>query len=534
MFEDPRSTGAPRALTTAELEGFLVRMSGAEVGSDDAERIDRIALLERIKHAAAAAQAREAVEFDASQRAEQEARGMARALVGRGIAEQVALARRESAHQGSRLLGMAKALVHEMPHTLAALTVGECSEWRATVMVRETACLGVEDRAAVDAEVGPRLATLGDRQVEREARALGQRLDAAGAVARARRVAADRNVTIRPAPDTMTYVSAHLPVVDGVALYAALDAEAKRLTAGGDGRGRGQLMADTLVERVTGRALAQGHPVEIGLVMSDRALLTDADDPARVWAPGVAPQTVPAALARLLVAGSSGGSGPRADDAGGAVMVDAVGAGTGGAADPGGAGDDVTRRRARVWVRRLYATPDGRDLVAMDSRRREFDGLLRRMLVLRDQTCRTPYCDAPIRHADHVRPHRVGAPTSLGNAAGLCERCNHAKEAPGWAVRPVGAVEAAGRTAHESEIATPTRHVYRSCAPPLLPGSLPARGDPAMGGGLAGRSVQATSRTGQATSRTDQTEGARATVRRECGLPPTRYLRWPERLAQDG
>ena len=41
---------------------------------------------------------------------------------------------------------MAKALVHEMPHTLAALEAGALSEWRATILVRESACLDVEDR----------------------------------------------------------------------------------------------------------------------------------------------------------------------------------------------------------------------------------------------------------------------------------------------------------------------------------------------------------------------------------------------------
>ncbi len=170
----------------------------------------------------------------------------------------------------------------------------------------------------------------------------------------------------------------------------------------------------------------------------------------------------------------------------------------------------------------------------MDSRRREFDGLLRRMLVLRDQTCRTPYCDAPIRHADHVRPHRIGAPTSLGNAAGLCERCNHVKEAPGWAVRPVGVVESAKRTTHQTEIATPTGHIYPSSAPPLLPGALSARGDPVLGGGPPRRTDQIRGRVDQPTGRTDRLTGARATVHRECGLPPTRYLRWPERFAEEG
>ena len=86
-----------------------------------------------------------------------------------------------------------------------------------------------------------------------------------------------------------------------------------------------------------------------------------------------------------------------------------------------------------MWVRRLYATPDGSALVAMDSRRRAFAGGLRRFLIARDQTCRTPWCDAPIRDGDHALPHRTaGGDTTAANGQGLCQACNHAKEAPGW------------------------------------------------------------------------------------------------------
>ena len=66
----------------------------------------------------------------------------------------MALARRESPHRGSRLVGLAQALVHEMPATMAALRAGEISEWRATLVARETACLTREDRQVADARAG--------------------------------------------------------------------------------------------------------------------------------------------------------------------------------------------------------------------------------------------------------------------------------------------------------------------------------------------------------------------------------------------
>lgn len=47
-----------------------------------------------------------------------------------------------------------------MPHTLAALTRGEISEWRATLVVRETATLSHADRAQVDRELDGHLVDL--------------------------------------------------------------------------------------------------------------------------------------------------------------------------------------------------------------------------------------------------------------------------------------------------------------------------------------------------------------------------------------
>ena len=120
---------------------------------DDADRVDHLRELERLKSAVAAAQARITVDFDRSQRQQQRDHGVPEPRVGEGIAAQVALARRESPSRGSRLLGLAHALVDEMPHTLAALRRGETSEWRATLVVRETACLSRPDRSQVDVEL---------------------------------------------------------------------------------------------------------------------------------------------------------------------------------------------------------------------------------------------------------------------------------------------------------------------------------------------------------------------------------------------
>jgi hypothetical protein len=53
-------------------------------------------------------------------------------------------------------------------------------------------------------------------------------------------------------------------------------------------------------------------------------------------------------------------------------------------------------------------------LVAMESRSRLFPKGLAHFIALRDDTCRTPYCDAPIRHTDHADPHIRGGADQRG------------------------------------------------------------------------------------------------------------------------
>jgi len=132
---EERTSNTPiGSLTTVELAGLVARLASLNAEVADAERITQLDFLERLKGAAAAAQARVSVELDSSQREVQARQGMPAEQLGRGVADQVALARRDSKVKGSRHLGLAKALVREMPHTMAALTAGEISEWRATIV----------------------------------------------------------------------------------------------------------------------------------------------------------------------------------------------------------------------------------------------------------------------------------------------------------------------------------------------------------------------------------------------------------------
>src|ERR1700757_4913035 len=403
----------------------LPTFSEMDQHADEAALIARIADLERVKAAAAAGQARAAAALDERRRADEAAAGVPSRQRGRGVASEIALARRDSPARGGRHLGFAKALVYEMPHTLAALECGALSEWRATLIVRESACLDVEDRRALDAELCADRAGLdgmGDMRVAAAAKAIAYRLDPHAVVERAAKAENERTVTIRPAPDTMTYLTALLPVAQGVSVYAALRREADTRC---DGRSRGQVMADTLVERVTGRDATVPSPVAVNLVLSDATLLGGDNAPADICGYG----PIPAAIARAMVSGA------------------------------------VADRRSRATLRKLYAHPRTGALVAMESRARLFPRGLTAFIELRDQRCRTPYCDAPIRHRDHARPWAESAPTTAHNGLGLCERCNYTKEVAGWRV----STTIDETHTHTAEFITPTGKNYRSEAPPRAP-----------------------------------------------------------------
>ena len=444
----------------------------------DTERIDLLGALEGLKAAAAATQERVTAAFATSQRGAMTAAGVPAGEQGRSIGAQVALARRVSPRQGSRHLGLAEALVGELPQVMNALTAGMTSEWRATLVARETACLSREDRQAVDAALSERpggIASMGDAQIASEARRTAYRLDPGAVVRRSSKAVAERCVTLRPAPDAMSYLTAVLPVTSGVAAHVALARAADSARAQGDSRGRGQLMADLLVDRLTrpGAGTGVGTGVASSSGEGTRAPVEDPalQDPARWDSP--APPPVPE------VGGESGHGAP----AGVRVEVQVV------MTDAALLGDDdtaaevvghgpvpaaVARRLVRdapeegqVWVRRLFTDPVSGGLAAVESRARHFPASLRRLLVLRDEVCRTPWCNAPVRHADHVVAHADGGPTSVDNGQGLCVTCNLVKEAPGWSavLDPDGTVRTTTPTGHHWP--SPPRHRWRS--PPGRP-----------------------------------------------------------------
>ncbi|HET6627704.1 MAG TPA: DUF222 domain-containing protein [Nocardioidaceae bacterium] len=456
----------PACLDLPGLHAFLTGLAGLDREVTDAERIDQIRMLEDIKAAVAAAQARAEVDLSDSVKARHQELGLPARRRGRDVGAQIALARRESHARGDQLLGVATAVVTEMPHTHAALTHGRLSEKRAEALVRESAHLSREDRTRLDAELCADPRTLegkGTKSVAAMARQVAYRLDPAGAVRRQRKAHTERRVTCRPAPDTMAYLSALLPATQAVAVFAALSKCAEQARAGGDPRSRGQVMADTLVERVTGQSTAPAVPVQIQLVLTDRTLLAGGPDPAHLA--GYGPLPAQGARDHIL------------------ALLDQAGA------------TDSELRDTSVWLRRVYAHPTTGQLTGMDSHSRTAPSGMRHLVATRDQTCRNSWCDAPVRHIDHPVPHHAGGPTSVLNSQGLCEACNYVKESPGWRTRR-GPYSGEPGAPHTVVTTTPTGHSYTSSSPPLAGTTLPHQRAPGRHAGPAAQNAPPTRQAG--------------------------------------
>ncbi|GGK61940.1 HNH endonuclease [Ornithinimicrobium pekingense] len=475
-----------------QVRARLARLDPA--GLSDDERLALLSELELLTRSAAGVSVRTQVAFHASQVAEQVQRGVAPSRAGRAAPDDLAQARRTSPYWGSRELTSAKALVTEMPCTLAALSSGDISLYQSRVVTEATAPLDPADRAEVDRRLAGSLPGASTAEIGATVRGLVDEVDPKGFVDRARKAAADRGVSVRPCPDVMALLSARLPAAQAIACHTALKEKAVSMRASGDPRSLAQLMADELFARLTGRTVVDGLDVEVGVVITDSALFDGTSEAADLVGYG----PVPAEMARDLLRPeehTDDGEGDRCDaraaqrpadeaepdeaqpdetrpdetrpdetqheDAAQdathqhAARPDDRAAASGVCPDgarctswscsllhgspeatpraprtPARPPTDAATRAAKVWLRRLWSDPATGVLTGRDTRRRLFTGALRAALIARDRTCRNTWCGAPVRAVDHKVRARDDGPTSATNGQGLCQRCNNARERP--------------------------------------------------------------------------------------------------------
>ena len=414
------------AHTAALLETFLEQLNSPEVvqaARSEAGALDDVQLAEQLKSSLSAFQARRTAQLQRLRHEAEKARGIPAARRGKGLAAEVALARGDSPARGTQHLRVATMLTQDMPNTLTALSDGRIREEHAQGITKETEWLTPHKRRTVDASIANTFEGNGPRKLSNIARELAQRLDHKTAAKQHAEAEAKRRIFVKPADNSMGQVTAILPMQQAVAVYESLRDAAKSLQSTGNSadahgtkRTRDQIMADLLVERATGQATAAAVPAQIHVVMTDAALFGEGQEPA--WLAGHGP--IPASAAKAWLANPE----------------------------------------VVAFLRRIFTRPKKKQLVAMDTQSQVFPQGLRLMVILRDDTCRVPFCDAKISDTDHITAKKDGGETSWENASGLCGACNQTKENTGW--RHTGDPDSL-------TVKTPTDHTYTRTTRSLQP-----------------------------------------------------------------
>ena len=138
---------------------------------------------------------------------------------------------------------------------------GELDRGKVAAVVGAASHLDPAERAEVDTRLAAHdLASLGQRRVADLARTIVAQIAPGKFTERAHAARRDRHVSITSAPDGMVVLRAVLPVEQGVACYAALRKAVTEHWVSSEPvtRTRGQIMADTLVARLTGTRAGRG------------------------------------------------------------------------------------------------------------------------------------------------------------------------------------------------------------------------------------------------------------------------------------
>ncbi|MGP5670512.1 HNH endonuclease [Brachybacterium alimentarium] len=350
--------------------------------------------------------------------------------------------------RAGRTLGRSRRLVESMPEMLHALATGQAAPEKVRSAAVSVAPLSPAQRKEVDRGLARRLPSLdgaGVKRWKREVTAQIEASDPTGAARRHQHARTKRHVTVRPGEHGMATVSAHIPALDAAKIRKRLSLESERLRAHGDRRGHQAIQADTFIDTLLGREDGMDPTrLDIGVIITDRALFSPSrGDLARIEGYG----PVPSESLREELRSTLSRRKQQMDSA---------------------LGQDGPA--ARADLRRLYTHPTTGELVAMDSVGRAFPPALARFILWRDVTCRGPFCDAPIRQTDHIRPYAAGGPTCSDNGEGTCAFCNDKEN-------QVRSVERSGDTADSGHRVTWTSSTGVTRTTTAEPLSLPDQAD---------------------------------------------------------
>lgn len=405
-------------------------VNGAPLQEGTHQAIESLGALEAMKSAIWAKQSAQAVAFEnavIAERVEAETRQDNPAWGTRG---EIGLALHLSPSSGASFMNNSRLLIDDLPSTANGLRAGLITFEQALVVVSGVRDLRIENRQLIDA-----LLWNGQQSCFSAGTALlKHRIHCWALALEPKAVANLEDLATRnryfdgyQIDDYTVKISGRFPLEQGLPILQAVRNAVDAPRGAEDDRTRAQVAADTAFEVFSGTKAGDSIPVELLLVMNAENLTEEAEHPVLVPGHGY----LSAAKGLKILAGSFDNP-------------------------------------LDTWLRNLYVAPETGKLVAMESTGRLFTGQLKKFIKVRDQYCRTPYCNGRIQELDHVVQVRRNGKTTEENSSGRCKRCNMTKEAPGWRETP-----RPGTGRHAFEITTPSNHTYISMAPAPINGSGP-------------------------------------------------------------
>lgn len=343
----------------------------------------------------------------------------------RSLVAEVACATRIPQRTAENLIGESRVLVQDLPNTLAVLRAGKISYRHARTLINETVTLDDAATAELERRMLPVAEKVTGPIFDRKTRVAREKLNPESIVARHERSVLDRRVSVEPARDGMAWLSAYLPAADAIAIHTKLVAQAKTLQGAGENRTLTQLKADVFRDLLL-CPNSDGGGQAAGTATGERFQ-------------GVKPDlfvTVPAMtlLGMSEEPGNLDGYGP---------------------IDPDTARDLAAKCPSSV---RVLTHPETGAVLSVGRDRYQIPADLRRLLQLRDGTCRFPGCNRQAAGCDidHSSNWGYGGETEHINLAHLCKSDHTLKHGAGWKAEQ--AKDGSGRIIW----VTPTGHRYET------------------------------------------------------------------------
>jgi hypothetical protein len=329
-------------------------------------------------------------------------------LAERSFRAEVAALLAISERAAENLIGVSGALVETLPETMKALGSGDISWRHATIMVDETACMEREDQAHLEYQVLSHEERLTPPKFARVIRRIREQLNPETIPERHAAALQQRGMELDDGRDGMSGLYIRLASIHAHAIYNKFTAAARAMDDPLDDRTLDQRRADIFSHVV----LATVDGQTFGVVPDEW------DDENFVsWFRGIKAEVVVSVPVLTLLGESDM---PATLD--GWIPIDPVTA-------------RILAADAPSFIR-VLTHPETGVVLSVGRRRYKVPKDLRRILQIRDLTCRFPGCSIAAQRSDidHTLDWQFGGETELNNLACLCRGHHTLKGNTNWTV----------------------------------------------------------------------------------------------------